>query len=88
MDPFRRCFIDLVHPIVFACCEVSQVRIGGPCVLLVLLGEEKTLPQKIKDVIVSGSVLGRAPIVSMPHWGGILTQADLDALVAYLSTLQ
>src|SRR5207248_966994 len=25
---------------------------------------------KIKDVIVSGSVLGRAPIVSMPHWGG------------------
>jgi mono/diheme cytochrome c family protein len=26
--------------------------------------------------------------VSMPHWGGILTQADLDALVAYLATLQ
>jgi mono/diheme cytochrome c family protein len=45
-------------------------------------------PQKIKDVIVSGSVLGRAPIVSMPHWGGILTPAELDALVAYLATLQ
>ena len=27
---------------------------------------------KITDVIRSGSVLGRAPIVSMPHWGGIL----------------
>jgi len=44
-------------------------------------------PQKIKAVIVSGSVLGHAPIVSMPHWGGILTPAQLDALVAYLSTL-
>ncbi len=45
-------------------------------------------PQKIKDVIVSGSVLGHAPIVSMPHWGGILTSEQLDALVAYLATLQ
>ena len=49
---------------------------------------EFNTPQKIKDVIVSGSVLGRAPIVSMPHWGGILTPADLNALVAYLATLQ
>ena len=39
-------------------------------------------------MIVSGSVLGRAPIVSMPHWGGILTPAELNALVAYLATLQ
>jgi mono/diheme cytochrome c family protein len=44
-------------------------------------------PKKIKDVILSGSVLGHAPIVSMPHWGGILTPAQLNALVAYLSTL-
>ena len=27
---------------------------------------------KILDVIRSGSVLGNAPIVSMPHWGGII----------------
>ena len=26
---------------------------------------------KIIDVIRSGSVIGKAPIVSMPHWGGI-----------------
>jgi cbb3-type cytochrome c oxidase subunit III len=44
--------------------------------------------KKIEDVIVSGSVIGRAPIVSMPHWGGILSQADLTALVAYLKTLK
>ena len=50
-------------------------------------GEFNT-PQKIKDFIVSGSVLGKAPIVSMPHWGGILTPAQQDALVAYLNTLQ
>jgi len=43
---------------------------------------------KIKDVIVSGSVIGRAPIVSMPHWGGIIPPARLDALVAYIKTLK
>ena len=45
-------------------------------------------PAKIADVIRSGSVIGRAPIVSMPHWGGILSQADVNALIAYLGTLQ
>ena len=63
--------------------------------------EDKTIPpltggdfstefntdKKIEDVIRSGSVLGQAPIVSMPHWGGILSDADLAALVAYLKTL-
>ena len=44
--------------------------------------------KKIEDVIRSGSVLGQAPIVSMPHWGGILSDADLAALVAYLKTLK
>jgi mono/diheme cytochrome c family protein len=43
---------------------------------------------KIIDVIRSGSVLGKQPIVSMPHWGGIIPQRDLDALVAYLKTLK
>jgi cbb3-type cytochrome c oxidase subunit III len=43
---------------------------------------------KIIAVIRSGSVIGRAPIVSMPHWGGILSDQDLRALVAYLKTLK
>jgi len=43
---------------------------------------------KITDVIVSGSVLGRAPIVSMPHWGGIIPANRLNALVAYIKTLK
>jgi mono/diheme cytochrome c family protein len=43
---------------------------------------------KIIAVIRSGSVIGRAPIVSMPHWGGIIPDERLRALVAYLKTLQ
>jgi mono/diheme cytochrome c family protein len=43
---------------------------------------------KIADVIRSGSVIGRAPIVSMPHWGGIIPSADIADLVAYLKTLK
>ena len=43
---------------------------------------------KIAAVIRSGSVIGRAPIVSMPHWGGILSPTQLDELVAYLKTLK
>jgi cbb3-type cytochrome c oxidase subunit III len=44
--------------------------------------------QKIIDVIRSGSVIGRAPIVSMPHWGGILSDGQLHSLVAYIKTLK
>ncbi|HZT54165.1 MAG TPA: c-type cytochrome [Gaiellaceae bacterium] len=44
--------------------------------------------QKIMDVIRSGSVIGRPPIVSMPHWGGILSDQQLRALVAYIKTLK
>ena len=43
---------------------------------------------KIIEVIRSGSVIGRAPIVSMPHWGGILSDRNLAALAAYLKTLK
>ena len=50
--------------------------------------EEFNTEKKITDVIRSGSVIGRAPIVSMPHWGGILSDAQLRALVAYLNTLK
>jgi mono/diheme cytochrome c family protein len=66
------------------------------------LSEDKTIPplsgldfrsefntdKKITDVIRSGSVIGRAPIVSMPHWGGILSDPQLRELVAYLKTLK
>jgi mono/diheme cytochrome c family protein len=43
---------------------------------------------KIINVIHSGSVIGRAPIVSMPHWGGIIPGQQLQALVAYIKTLK
>jgi mono/diheme cytochrome c family protein len=43
---------------------------------------------KITDIIRTGSVIGRAPIVSMPHWGGIIPPAQLEALVAYIKTLK
>jgi cbb3-type cytochrome c oxidase subunit III len=66
------------------------------------LSEDKSIPplsgadfrgefntdKKIADIIRSGSVIGRAPIVSMPHWGGILSAADLQALVAYIKTFK
>jgi mono/diheme cytochrome c family protein len=42
----------------------------------------------IADMIRSGSVIGKAPIVSMPHWGGIIPPADVAALTAYLKTLK
>jgi mono/diheme cytochrome c family protein len=43
---------------------------------------------KILAVIKSGSVIGRAPIVSMPHWGGIIPPQQLNQIVAYLKTLK
>ena len=43
---------------------------------------------KIIAVIRSGSVIGRAPIVSMPHWGGIIPDDQLRALAAYIKTLK
>jgi cbb3-type cytochrome c oxidase subunit III len=50
--------------------------------------KEFNTDKKIEDVIRSGSVIGQAPIVSMPHWGGILSDQQLKALVAYLKTLK
>jgi mono/diheme cytochrome c family protein len=66
------------------------------------LSEDKTIPPlsggvfrgefntdaKIAAVIRSGSVIGRAPIVSMPHWGGILSNQQIAELIAYLKTLK
>jgi mono/diheme cytochrome c family protein len=43
---------------------------------------------KIKEMIRSGSVIGKPPITSMPHWGGIIPEENLDDLVAYLKTLK
>ncbi len=43
---------------------------------------------KIIAVIRSGSVIGKAPIVSMPHWGGIIPNTEMRELVAYLKTLK
>ena len=43
---------------------------------------------KIASMIETGSVLGKAPIASMPHWGGILPPAQVAQIVAYLKTLR
>ena len=43
---------------------------------------------KIIAVIRSGSVIGKAPIVSMPHWGGIIPPERLRAIAAYIKTLK
>jgi len=43
---------------------------------------------KIAAVIRSGSVIGQAPIVSMPHWGGTLSSRQIAELIAYLKTLK
>lgn len=43
---------------------------------------------KLAAVIKSGSVIGKAPIVSMPHWGGILSDQQIAELIAYLKTLK
>lgn len=50
--------------------------------------QEFNTDAKIIDMIRSGSVIGKQPITSMPHWGGILSDKDLKALVAYLKTLE
>jgi hypothetical protein len=52
-----------------------------------LVGESDT-DAKILEFIRSGSVIGKAPITSMPHWGGIIPDWQLKALVAYLKTLR
>ena len=33
-------------------------------------------------------MIGKAPIVSMPHWGGVIPDERLNALAAYLKTLK
>jgi mono/diheme cytochrome c family protein len=43
--------------------------------------------QSVTDVITSGSVIGKNPITSMPHWGGIIPQAQMNQMVAYIRTL-
>jgi mono/diheme cytochrome c family protein len=50
--------------------------------------KEFNTDKKILDVIRSGSVIGKQPIASMPHWGGIIPAWQLKALVAYLKTLK
>ena len=48
--------------------------------------EEFNTDAKVGEMIRSGSVIGKPPIVSMPHWGGILSDEQLADLVAYLKT--
>jgi len=50
--------------------------------------DEFNTDAKIIDFINSGSVLGGPALVAMPHWGGIISDADLQALTEYLKTLK
>jgi cbb3-type cytochrome c oxidase subunit III len=50
--------------------------------------EEFNTDAKIIDFINTGSVLGGPALVAMPHWGGIISDADLAALTAYIKTLK
>jgi mono/diheme cytochrome c family protein len=75
----------------FACGQCHGDRgIGGaiPSLSGPDFRKEFNTDTKITEMVRTGSVLGRAPIVSMPHWGGIISNADLKALVAYLKTLK
>lgn len=46
-----------------------------------------TTDKSIADVITSGSVIGKNPITSMPHWGGIIPPDQIQQLVDYIRTL-
>lgn len=50
--------------------------------------EEFNTDAKIIEFIKSGSVLGKPPIVSMPHWGGVIPDQALNQLTAYIKTLR
>jgi len=43
--------------------------------------------KQIAQIIRTGSVIGKAPIVSMPHWGTILSDKQIAQLVAYIDSL-
>jgi cbb3-type cytochrome c oxidase subunit III len=43
--------------------------------------------KNIAQIIRTGSVIGTAPIVSMPHWGTILSDKQIAQLVAYIDSL-
>jgi hypothetical protein len=47
-----------------------------------------TPTRRSRPVIRSGSVIGKAPIVSMPHWGGNPLDQQIAELTAYLKTLK
>jgi cbb3-type cytochrome c oxidase subunit III len=64
------------------------------------LSEDKSIPplvgadfknefddQAIAQIIRDGSVIGKQPIVSMPHWGTILTDQQIHQLVVYIDSL-
>jgi len=62
---------------------------GGPLPFLGGPAFDQQFPtaSDVESVIKSGSIVGKAPLTSMPHWGGIIPQQTLDDLVAYIRTL-
>jgi mono/diheme cytochrome c family protein len=68
--------------------ESAVPRQGHPAALRQGFRHDFPTDTAIAAVIRSGSVIGRAPIVSMPHWGGILSNGQIAQLIAYLKTLK
>jgi mono/diheme cytochrome c family protein len=43
--------------------------------------------KSVSDIIQFGSVIGKNPITSMPHWGGIIPPDQIQQMVDYIRTL-
>jgi mono/diheme cytochrome c family protein len=50
--------------------------------------QQFTKDSEIAYVIEHGSIIGHAPIVSMPVWSGLLSHQQVKALVAYIRSLR
>jgi hypothetical protein len=59
------------------CPQPAVARQNDSVALGVDFRPEFNTDAKITEFIRSGSVIGRAPIVSMPHWGGIISKSGL-----------
>ena len=54
-----------------------------------LAGLSKTYSNEaLKEIVQHGVSLGGSAVISMPHWGGIIPDSQIDSIVAYLKTLE
>jgi mono/diheme cytochrome c family protein len=62
---------------------------GGPLPFLggAAFDQQFPTPNDVISFIKSGSIVGKAPITSMPHWGSIIPPTQLMQLEKYIRTL-